>query len=68
MSKNKEKINNQTLKASIKSHVEFGDKKFISIFTPETKPNPTCVDCAAPPECRGQSSKDNPCGKVEPRR
>ncbi len=67
MSKNKEKIK-ETLSATIKSHAEFGRKKFISIFTPDTKPNLDCVNCAAPPECRGQSPKKWPCSKFEPRK
>lgn len=67
MSKNKEKIN-RTLCATFKSHVEFGRKKFISIITPETKPNLDCVNCTAPPECRGKSPKDARCDKFEPRK
>jgi len=67
MSKNKEKINPQTLNASIKSHAEFGDKDIISIIT-ITKANKECINCAAPPECRGQSPKKWPCGKFEPRK
>jgi len=66
MSKSNEKIK-ETLYATIKSHVQFGRSKLISIFTPETKPNLDCVNCAAPPECRGKSPKDALCDKFEPR-
>lgn len=67
MPKNNEKINSKTLKGPINSSVELGKNRF-SIFTPETKPNLTCARCAAPPECRGQSPKDKPCDKFEPRK
>jgi fructose-bisphosphate aldolase class 1 len=67
MSKNKEKVNLDELKGRINTHAEFGDKKMISIIT-ITKANNECINCAAPPECRGQSPKKWPCSKFEPRK